>query len=297
MATAPATTPLKIPRSEAVASMPSSEAAEEGERKGERGRRHRRAPSRFLRLLLLLLLLRLSIDAAVMDLSSSKPLKSLRPITLLLLLLPRRRPRPSLSISFSLLLLLIAAIAADAASSPGSFRKSGSPSVFSLFNLKAKSKFWSESVIRKGDFDDLEGSVSSDSGRMAVFNYTKAGNVANYMKLSEVDSIYLPVPVNFIFIGFEGKGNHDFKLGPEELERWFSKIDHIFEHTRIPPVGELFCTCYTDARKVTSVFEYAIKALSRKEDLSISSENEELLWQVDIDRMEYVSQLSLTTTN
>nr|CAD1824899.1 unnamed protein product [Ananas comosus var. bracteatus] len=216
-----------------------------------------------------------------MDLSSSKPLKSLRPIT------PPPppccpRPRPSLSISFSLLLLLIAAIAADAASSPGSFRKSGSPSVFSLFNLKAKSKFWSESVIRKGDFDDLEGSVSSDSGRMAVFNYTKAGNVANYMKLSEVDSIYLPVPVNFIFIGFEGKGNHDFKLGPEELERWFSKIDHIFEHTRIPPVGEM-------REKVTSVFEYAIKALSRKEDLSISSsENEELLWQVDIDRMEYV---------
>ncbi|XP_020110520.1 uncharacterized protein LOC109725660 isoform X2 [Ananas comosus] len=252
-----------------------------------------------------------------MDLSSSKPLKSLRPIT------PppppppprRRRPRPSLSISFSLLLLLIAAIAADAASSPGSFRKSGSPSVFSLFNLKAKSKFWSESVIRKGDFDDLEGSVSSDSGRMAVFNYTKAGNVANYMKLSEVDSIYLPVPVNFIFIGFEGKGNHDFKLGPEELERWFSKIDHIFEHTRIPPVGEVLTPFYKTSiekvqrhhlplvshinynfsvhaiqmrEKVTSVFEYAIKALSRKEDLSISSENEELLWQVDIDRMEYV---------
>ena len=33
------------------------------------------------------------------------------------------------------------------------------------------------------------------------------GNIANYLKLLEVHSIYLPVPVNFVFIGFEGNGN------------------------------------------------------------------------------------------
>lgn len=33
------------------------------------------------------------------------------------------------------------------------------------------------------------------------------GNIANYLKLLQVDSMYLPVPVNFIFVGFEGKGN------------------------------------------------------------------------------------------
>lgn len=38
------------------------------------------------------------------------------------------------------------------------------------------------------------------------------GNIANVLKLSEVDSIYLPIPVNFIFIGFEGKGNHGMQL-------------------------------------------------------------------------------------
>ncbi|KAL5974242.1 hypothetical protein ACLOJK_030906 [Asimina triloba] len=85
-------------------------------------------------------------------------------------------------------------------------RKGGKSSVFSLFNLKQKSKFWSESVIHE-DFDDLESSVSSNSGKMGVLNYTMAGNIASYLRLSEVDSIYLPVPVNFIFIGFEGKGN------------------------------------------------------------------------------------------
>ncbi|KAG0473939.1 hypothetical protein HPP92_015796 [Vanilla planifolia] len=82
-------------------------------------------------------------------------------------------------------------------------------SVFSLFSLKSKSKFWSESVIRTA-FDDLEGSVPSGHGKMEVVNYTKA----------------------------------EFKLGPEEMPRWFTKIDHIFEHTRIPPMGEVLTPFY-----------------------------------------------------
>lgn len=90
--------------------------------------------------------------------------------------------------------------------------------------------------------------------------------------------MYLPVPVNFVFIGFEGNGNQgiwrctlllginsiillfeqggfylllspifcfaDFKLNPEEMERWFTKIDHIFEHTRIPRIGEILTPFY-----------------------------------------------------
>lgn len=30
----------------------------------------------------------------------------------------------------------------------------------------------------------------------------------------------------------------EFKLGPEEIERWFTKIDHVFEHTRVPHIEE-----------------------------------------------------------
>nr|CAB3449753.1 unnamed protein product [Digitaria exilis] len=172
---------------------------------------------------------------------------------------------------------------------------SGPSSVFSLFNLKAKSKFWTESVIRT-EYDDLEGSASRDSSK-GMLNFTRAGNIANYMSLAEVDSIYLPIPVNFIFIGFDGKGGHEFKLGPEELERWFTKIDHIFEYTRIPPVGEVLTPFYkTSVKKlrqyelplvshvnhnfsvhaihmgedVLTVFELAIKVLSRREDLADS---------------------------
>lgn len=41
----------------------------------------------------------------------------------------------------------------------------------------------------------------------------------------------------------------EFKLGPEELERWFTKIDHIFEQTRIPPVGEVLTPFYKTSVK------------------------------------------------
>ncbi|KAK8953778.1 hypothetical protein KSP39_PZI002512 [Platanthera zijinensis] len=221
-------------------------------------------------------------------------------------------------------LVLAAKTTAASSERPGS-RKS---SVFSLFNLKSKSKFWSESVIRT-DFDDIEGSVPSGHGKMEVVNYTKAGNIANFLKMSEVDSMYLPVPINFILIGFEGKGNHEFKLGPNEMSRWFTHIDHIFEHTRVPPIGEILTPFFKTivaksyhhlplvshvaynfsvhaiqmGEKVTSVFEQAVEALSRKEDILdsryvsylepipvpvFSRADEDVLWQVDIDRMGYI---------
>ncbi|CAL4887948.1 unnamed protein product [Urochloa decumbens] len=228
--------------------------------------------------------------------------------------------RRSYLLALPLLLLLLAqAPSPEAAeSTPGTRARkiggSGASSVFSLFNLKAKSKFWTESVIRT-EFDDLEGSASRDSSKKGMLNFTRAGNIASYMSLAEVDSIYLPIPVNFIFIGFDGKGGHEFKLGPEELERWFTKIDHIFEYTRIPPVGEVLTPFYKTTIKklrqyelplvshvnhnfsvhaihmgedVLSVFEHAIKVLSRREDLADSRENEEGTLQVDSAQMEHV---------
>ncbi|OMP05458.1 hypothetical protein COLO4_08830 [Corchorus olitorius] len=187
--------------------------------------------------------------------------------------------------------------------------KSSSSSVFSLFNLKEKSRFWSEAVIRD-DIHDLETRSPSQTGFQ---NYTRAGNIANYLSLMEVDAMYLPVPVNFIFIGFEGNGNQEFKLHPEELERWFSKIDHIFPHTRVPPIGEVLTPFYKISgdkfqhhhlptishinynfsvhaiqmgEKVTSIFERAINVLSRRDDVSGDRDGTDSLWQVDADMMD-----------
>ncbi|CAO2817853.1 unnamed protein product [Amaranthus hypochondriacus] len=206
---------------------------------------------------------------------------------------------------FTLLVLLM--LSPGLQGSP-THRKRGISSVFSLFNLKASSRFWTESVLH-GDIDDLEASVPGKSGAL---NYSKAGNLANYLKLQEVDSMHFPVPVNFIFVGFEGKGNQEFKLQADELERWFTKIDHVFEHTRIPQFEEVlnpFHKIDVDkgshhfptlshvnynfsvqaiqmSERITSVLERAIYVLSRKDD--ISGESKESLWQVDLDMMEVI---------
>ncbi|KAF4353914.1 hypothetical protein G4B88_009392 [Cannabis sativa] len=215
---------------------------------------------------------------------------------------------------FALLLLLLLPINSHGSSSPGGRARpqTRTSSVFSLFNLKQRSKFWSESVIRSGEFDDLETSTS----KLGLLNYTKAGNIANYLKLLEVDSIYLQVPVNFIFVGFEGKGNQEFKLQSEELERWFTKIDHIFEHARIPQIGQVLDPFYKISvekelrhhlpivshvnynfsvhaivmgEKVTSIFEQALRVLSRDDDVSAAKgDNVDAFFQVDLDAMEVI---------
>ncbi|PSR85237.1 DNA polymerase [Actinidia chinensis var. chinensis] len=212
---------------------------------------------------------------------------------------------------FPLLFLLVLFLAASSHGSPLGNRKSGRSSVFSLFNLKEKSRFWSEAVIR-GDFEDLK---SSSPGKAGAVNYTKAGNIANYLKLLEVDSMFLPVPVNFIFIGFEGKGNQEFKLHAEELERWFTKIDHIFEHTRVPQIGEVLTPFYKISvdkeqrhhlpiishinynfsvhaiqmgEKVISVFQRAIDVLAHKDDVVDTREDRTSLWQVDVGMMDII---------
>lgn len=34
------------------------------------------------------------------------------------------------------------------------------------------------------------------------------------------------------------------KLGQAELERWFSNLDHLMEHTRVPQLGESLTPFY-----------------------------------------------------
>ncbi|XP_044471632.1 uncharacterized protein LOC123200512 isoform X2 [Mangifera indica] len=214
--------------------------------------------------------------------------------------------RPTFFVSFLLLFLVSGSYGSQSGN-----RKTGKSSVFSLFNLKQRSRFWSEGVLH-GDFDDLE---SSTLGKMGALNFSRAGNIATYLKLMEVDSMYHPVPVNFIFVGFEGKGNQDFNLHPDELERWFMNIDHIFEHTRVPQIGEALSPFYKISvdkvqhphlpiishinynfsvhaiqmgEKVTSIFEHAIKVLARKDDVSSNRDDADALWQVDVDMMEVI---------
>ncbi|KAI4380228.1 hypothetical protein MLD38_006443 [Melastoma candidum] len=214
-------------------------------------------------------------------------------------------PRSAAVVVVAVLLFLVV----GTVGSPSTNRKTGRSSAFSLFNLKEKSRFWSESVLRGGSFDDMK---AFSPGKWAAYNYSKAGNIANYLNLLEVEFLHLPVPVNFIFIGFQGKGNEEFKLHAEELERWFGHIDHVFAHTRAPQIKEVQTPFYKTMmsnvqqhhlplvshikynfsvhailadEKVSSIFERAINILARKDDVS-DRRSDSAPWQVDVDMIE-----------
>ena len=60
-------------------------------------------------------------------------------------------------------------IAAEVDAAPLGIRKSGKSSVFSLFNLKGKSKFWSEDVIRGGKMPYISSLSSKNKTREDPF--------------------------------------------------------------------------------------------------------------------------------
>jgi hypothetical protein len=191
-------------------------------------------------------------------------------------------------------------------------RSRKSPSVLSLFNMKIRSKFSSEKVLSHVN-DDWD--VPNEVKKEAKANYTKAGYLGYYLKLEEIDAVHIPIPINLIFVGFNGEGNQDIKLGQAELERWFTNIDHLIEHTRVPLLGESLTPFYRakgdgtqrhhlplvsnthynysvhsiemDAG-VTKVFERAIVALSRRVDPSETKLDTEVMWQVDMDSMSHI---------
>lgn len=72
-------------------------------------------------------------------------------------------------------------------------------------------------------------------------------SLADYLGLSPVESLHLPVPLNVILVGFAGDGNAGVNITLPELEDWFSHLDHILPHTRIDH-SELSCqedgTCH-----------------------------------------------------
>lgn len=70
--------------------------------------------------------------------------------------------------------------------------------------------------------------------------YLQSRNLAEYLGLSRVDALHLPVPVNVILLGFKGDGHMNVNVTSEELKTWFEHIDHVIPHTRVP-LSELSC--------------------------------------------------------
>lgn len=110
-------------------------------------------------------------------------------------------------------------------------------------------------------------------------NYTQSDNLASYLGLSRIEGVHLPIPVNVLLIGFDGDGNHDVEIRPEELHEWFETLDHIIPHTRVP-LSELtckedgYCLSFERVRKPNPLHSYvhfnvSVHAIEVSRELSI----------------------------
>lgn len=63
------------------------------------------------------------------------------------------------------------------------------------------------------------------------------GDVASYLSLRPIDQVNLPIPVNVVFLGFDGDGEQGLLLDSTQYNEWFRHIAHSFRHT-VVPVGE-----------------------------------------------------------
>ena len=152
--------------------------------------------------------------------------------------------------------------------------------------------------LHKRTFDDPE-------------KFAEASDVASYLGLSSVEGIHLPIPVNVVLIGFDGDGKTNVRIRPEELHEWFSTLDHILPHTRVP-LSELtckedgMCLHFESVRKPKPLHSYVhynvsvhaievtselslqfaktLKALSRPDSLDVQTSE----YQVDVTSLEGV---------
>ncbi|KAK4382849.1 hypothetical protein Sango_2833600 [Sesamum angolense] len=187
---------------------------------------------------------------------------------------------PHISRFLSLVLLSLLLFGDRSNGAPFQNRRSGKSSVFSLFNLKEKSRFWSESVIRS-DFDDLE---SSSPGKFEAINYTKAGELTaqqlpenNSKYMVHIDTIVVTGTLCPLCLSVNGSRRVNGYLTMFHKGSFSRVLDFCFSVHAIQ-MGE----------KVTSIFERAIDVLGRTDDISGTRDDGVGLWQVDVDMMDVV---------
>ncbi|GAX80726.1 hypothetical protein CEUSTIGMA_g8161.t1 [Chlamydomonas eustigma] len=105
---------------------------------------------------------------------------------------------------------------------------------------KSGSKFFDESIT--WDNDELSRiRVLHNKNFFDKEEFNKHSNVAEYLGLSPVEAIHMPVPLTIVFVGFSNDGNMGVDVSSEGLSDWFSHIDHILPHSRIE-LADLSCS-------------------------------------------------------
>jgi hypothetical protein len=78
--------------------------------------------------------------------------------------------------------------------------------------------------------------------------FLNTSNLAEFLGIVPVEAIHMPVPMNFVFVGFAGDGNMGVNYTSAELQVWFGLLDHVLPHNRIE-LAELSCAEDGESRR------------------------------------------------
>ncbi|GJP33219.1 hypothetical protein CLOM_g17773 [Closterium sp. NIES-68] len=102
-----------------------------------------------------------------------------------------------------------------------------------MFDAKDEGQLSGDDLLLQS-LDDLKHPNKFYNGYNEVDHYVKQGNLASYLGVRPVHAIHVPIPVNLIFIGFNGTGNQGISMREADMRRWLEHMDHVEEHTRSP---------------------------------------------------------------
>jgi hypothetical protein len=68
----------------------------------------------------------------------------------------------------------------------------------------------------------------------------KSHNLAQYLGLSRVEALHMPIPLNIVLVGFSADGNLQVNISTAQIQEWLGHLDHVLPHTRIQ-LSQLTC--------------------------------------------------------
>ncbi|GAM21679.1 hypothetical protein SAMD00019534_048540 [Acytostelium subglobosum LB1] len=103
-----------------------------------------------------------------------------------------------------------------------------------------------------------------------------AQSVAKYLGLPLTKRVHLRIPINFIFVGFNGDGNKAFSLEDHHLVEWFQHIEHSLPNV-IVPLGEDLVTSDINETPATHI-EYSFDIQVSKVDALVTTLIEDAIY-------------------
>jgi hypothetical protein len=121
--------------------------------------------------------------------------------------------------------------------SKGSLKKKGSSGEpgAELFHRGDDALLWSSDDLQRVRHLHSK-NFKADSKEQVLASH----NLAQYLGLSKVEALHMPVPLNIVLVGFSADGNLQVNISTAQIQEWLGHLDHVLPHTRIQ-LSELMC--------------------------------------------------------